>query len=461
MSQDYYQVLGVPRGATFKELKEARNFLAAGLHPDRFEPGSKHWNLANEKLKAINEAYAVLSNPEKRWAYDEKIGQTTAPPPSEPPPPEPPPPQEPPPQKPPRPAKTKSRVSRRAILVGLIAVGVIAGAAYFGRGIFSDRSKRPGARAPSEVALVKNTNFLVTTFEGHGGNVLGMALSPDGQWMASGGDDTTLRVWDTKSGRQLHMTGGGNDFNRTIWWVAIAPDGDTVACFMQNDNVILRNATTLERRQTLPSQFSAVYCGDFSPDGRRLASGGYGKKVVLWEYPAGKILTSAAHDGQVYGVGFSPDSQHLATASTDTRVRLFDANTGALRLTLTGHTQIAFSVSFSPDSRSLASSSADGTAKLWNVSDGGLKKTLPVARMNLRCLTWLPEGRLLAVGSDDGRVHLFETAGGTLRASWKAHDGPVRNLASRSGAVLFSSGGKTIKAWNVSRAPAIEAKAAR
>lgn len=63
---DYYRILGVPRNATEDEIKSAFRKLALKYHPDR-NPGNKE---AEAKFKEINEAYEVLSNPEKRQLYD-------------------------------------------------------------------------------------------------------------------------------------------------------------------------------------------------------------------------------------------------------------------------------------------------------------------------------------------------------------------------------------------------------
>ena len=65
--KDYYKILGVDRHASLDEIKKAYRRLALKYHPDR-NPGDKE---AEEKFKEINEAYQVLSDPEKRARYDQ------------------------------------------------------------------------------------------------------------------------------------------------------------------------------------------------------------------------------------------------------------------------------------------------------------------------------------------------------------------------------------------------------
>ena len=66
MAEDYYKTLGIEKGASAEDIKKVYRKLALKWHPDK-NPNNK---AAEDKFKSINEAYAVLSDPEKRKEYD-------------------------------------------------------------------------------------------------------------------------------------------------------------------------------------------------------------------------------------------------------------------------------------------------------------------------------------------------------------------------------------------------------
>jgi len=106
--------------------------------------------------------------------------------------------------------------------------------------------------------------------------------------------------------------------------------------------------------------------------------------------------------GYVLAVSINSNSGMVASGWADSKVRLWDANTGHILRTLTGHTNSVHSVAFSPDGNTVASGSSDNTVKLWNASTGALIRTL-TGGINavFFSVAFSPDGNTIASGSSD------------------------------------------------------------
>ena len=250
------------------------------------------------------------------------------------------------------------------------------------------------------------TGETIRTLRGHWEWVRSVAFSPDGQTLASGSGDDTIRLWDVATGETIRTLRGHNDY---VHSVAFSPDGKILASGSGDDTIRLWNVATGETIRTLRGHWEWVRSVAFSPDGQTLASGSDDDTIRLWNVATGEtIRTLRGHNDYVHSVAFSPDEQTLASGSDDYTIRLWDVETGETIRTLRGHNRSVNSVAFSPDGRTLASGSDDNTIRLWDVATGETIRRLTEHRYDVNSVSFSPDGRTLASGSDDNTIRLWK-----------------------------------------------------
>jgi WD40 repeat protein len=164
------------------------------------------------------------------------------------------------------------------------------------------------------------------------------------------------------------------------------------------------------------------------------------------------------HNGPVWCLAFSPDSNLLASASLDRTIKLWDLTSGKLIATCRGHTHEVLSVAFSPDGKALASASWDATVKLWDIASGKNTATLAGHAKAVLCVAFRRDGKLLASGSMDATIKLWDVASGKNTVTLQGHMKPISCLAfTRDGKTLVSgSVDTTIKLWDIAASKPLE-----
>ncbi|KFA81583.1 hypothetical protein S40288_09617 [Stachybotrys chartarum IBT 40288] len=224
------------------------------------------------------------------------------------------------------------------------------------------------------------------TLEGHSEPVTSVVFSADGQHLASGSWDKTVKIWDRASGDCLKTVEGHSNMTFSVVFSA---DGQYLASGSGDETVKIWDRALGDCLETLEGHSGSVTSVVFSADGQYLASGSDDEMVKIWDRALGDCLkTLEGHSGSVTSVVFSADGQHLASGSWDKTVKIWDCASGDCLKTLEGHSSEVWSVVFSADGQHLASGSGghlaldsdDRTVKIWDRASGDCLQTVHVGR---------------------------------------------------------------------------------
>ncbi|ETO24550.1 WD-40 repeat protein [Reticulomyxa filosa] len=242
--------------------------------------------------------------------------------------------------------------------------------------------------------------------EGHSDNVIGVQFSPDGSKILSYSRDKSIRIWNTQSGKQLHLLQGHSN------WINSA---------------------------------------QFSPDGSKIVSCSRDKTVRVWDVLSGQQIQIFEHSKQVNAVQFSPDGLKIVSGLDDDTIPIWDALSGKQLQLLNGHLGIISGIQFSPDGSKLVSCSNDKTIHIWDVFSG---KSLQILRGHLRTINGIQftsDGSKVISCSIDRTIRIWDVFSGQQIQAFEGHSDAINGiqLSSDNSKILSYSNDKTIRIWDI------------
>ncbi|PHH49546.1 Vegetative incompatibility protein HET-E-1 [Ceratocystis fimbriata CBS 114723] len=317
--------------------------------------------------------------------------------------------------------------------------------------VFSNDGQRlaSGSRDKTVKIWDATSGTCLQTLESHSSEVTSIAFSKDGQRLASGSRDKTVKIWDATSGECLQTLG---NHSSEVTSVALSNDGRRLASGSDDKTVKIWDTTSGACLKTLKGHSGSVTSVAFSNNGQRLASGSRDKTVKVWDPSSGTCLqTLESHASEVTSVALSNYGQRLASGSDDETVKIWDTTSGACLETLEGHSWSVTSVAFSNDGQRLASGSDDKTLRVWNVTSGTCLQTLEGHNSGVTSVVFSNDGQRLASGSDDKTVKIWDVTSGPCPQTAKSHDESVTSVAFSNDGKRLASGSDdhTVKIWDV------------
>jgi WD40 repeat protein/serine/threonine protein kinase len=223
---------------------------------------------------------------------------------------------------------------------------------------------------------------------------------------------------------------------------------------------------------TLGPHPSEVVSVAVSPDGSRIAAGGF-SGVRVWDPNTGQVVfTSSGHEATISSLDFSPDGKRLAMGSYDGTIQLWNVVTGKaealprlrhgparevrVNALFTGSVRFepklkgVTRASFSPTGEHIVTC-GDGPAKIWNARTGQETLKLDGAKEGTNDASFSTDGKRLALAGSDRKVTIWDTATGKIVQTLTGHTGEVSSVGFSSDGTLVASAGvdRTVRIWQV------------
>jgi len=216
--------------------------------------------------------------------------------------------------------------------------------------------------------------------------VFGASLAPDASRIVVGAADNTVHVFETSSGKELYKIGNHEDWVlSTIFgadskrFVTVSRDraakiNDAASgAFLENANLLKTELYAVSRH---PSKDIIVIGGEDRYPYVYLLDRARNMKIADDSTLVRRI---ERQDGVIAALDWSPDAKWIAIGGGSPNVNLYDAETGKLAASCSGHSAGIYTVAFSPDSKTLATGGFDGKVRLYATKDGSLiREFIPV-----------------------------------------------------------------------------------
>lgn len=308
------------------------------------------------------------------------------------------------------------------------------------------------------------TSRIIRVLIGHEKSVKAVAFSPNGQVLVSSSDDSTIKCWNTNTGKEIATI----DTGLLIKAIAFAPDGQLLATGASDGTIKLWRIAQGREVATLKGHTEAVTSVAFSLDGKFLASASLDTSAKLWEIVTigylfktntAREVADFKHSHIVTSIAFSPDSKYLITGSDNATIRIWDTVTKKGLGSFEGHAGTVLALAVSPDGKIIASASEDKTIKFWEIPTGRELFTYIdfdllkyILADNYGSVLFSPDGRLFIHGLRSGEVKIHTIDRTVLQASppSKKTLTPLKVInTSPISAVAFSPDNKYLAAGSV------------
>lgn len=283
----------------------------------------------------------------------------------------------------------------------------------------------------------------------HTGHVTAVAATPDGRWVATGGADHQVRVWDLSSGEQTVLLSGHTDSLRAT---AISSDGRRVVSGGRDRTIRVWDPTTGACVKILEGHGGTVTSLAVTGDGRSAISGSVDREVRLWDLVTGQcVAVLRGHSGRVRAVSMTPNGHRAVSAGDDKVVCFWNLLTRKKLVGLGGHTGRCTAVSLTPDGRWAVSGSYDQSVRLWDLESGECRQVMTGHDGRVDAVAIDASGKQAVSGGSDQALHLWDLDSGTCVRTFEGHSKGICSVSVTDDGQRALSGSDdcTVRVWDL------------
>ncbi|MEH1795586.1 NB-ARC domain-containing protein [Nostoc sp.] len=300
---------------------------------------------------------------------------------------------------------------------------------------------------------------LQKTIQGYTNRIWSTAFSPCGKRLVSGCEDNRIRVWNVQTKQCIQTLQKHTDW---VWSAVFSPDGKKIASASEDNTIYLWNWNLKDDKwvcdadNPLTKHTDRVRVVAFSPDSKKLVSGGNDHQVIVWDLtkpkPTPKILGESCkkHTRRILSLVFSPNGHWVASSSRDKTIRLWNLETDQVQ-TLGEHDNQVHSIAFNPDGDTLISGGFDNKVNLWDIKKQVCIHTFEEHTDRILCVAFHPDGLIFASSGHDKKIRLWSKTNKESIRVLEGHKGSVEsiNFSPKGGMLVSSSQDQTIKIWDI------------
>lgn len=331
-------------------------------------------------------------------------------------------------------------------------------------------SETPETAPPSGNNFSSRQGTTYFTYNGHSSYLISVAWSPDGKYIASGGGDNTVRVWEAYTSNTLYtyrVHDGGPlrpGFASEVWKIIWSPDSSRIA-FAGRGVPIVWNPQSNQVRATYKGHppMRIIASMAWSPDGQYIATTNLGgfvdPNIHIWT-ASGQLFTKICMNFNLLssisigGVAWAPDSKRIACGWRG-EIRIYDAYTKQLLQTYKNASDSSFFyVCWSRDGSRLVCA-VPKEAVVWDTTTGRLLHKYVAHKADIRDLALSPDGKYVASASNDTTVHIWETDTAKRLFTYEGHKDQVASVTWSPDGKRVASASKdgTVHVWQALQFP--------